>query len=155
MWLYYIFLKILLYVWLEVLGKKDRKSPEPAREGVILFFFADLQRYEGLTPALWASSGWGPAPRRPQTQYRQLDEDSPLGLPGLIHLPLWVRRVKLLFSTFFSPWQIWDDTLIRSIGSQWQWVSAEGPYPTPPTLCLPPGPRVSSSRYVCWDLCWK
>lgn len=50
----------------------------------------DLQWYEGLTPAPWASLGWDPAPRHQQTQYRQLDEDSLLGLPGLIHLLLWL-----------------------------------------------------------------
>lgn len=49
-----------------------------------------LQWCEGPTPALWASSGWELAPQRPQTQHRQSDEDSPLGLPGLIHLPLWL-----------------------------------------------------------------
>lgn len=50
----------------------------------------DLQWYEGLTPAQWAFSGWEPALQRQQTQYRQLGEDSLLGLPGLIHLPLWL-----------------------------------------------------------------
>ncbi|KAF5911921.1 hypothetical protein HPG69_015899 [Diceros bicornis minor] len=70
--------------------RNKQRVLEPAREGVIFFFFSDLQRYEGLTPALWASSGWDPAPRHQQTQYRQLDEDSRLGLPGLIHLPLWL-----------------------------------------------------------------
>lgn len=50
----------------------------------------DLQWCEGLTPARWASSGWDPAPRRLQTPYTQLDEDSPLDLPGLTHLPLWL-----------------------------------------------------------------
>lgn len=48
----------------------------------------DLWRYEGLTPAPWASPGWDPARRCRQTQYRQSDEDSPRGLPGLTHLPL-------------------------------------------------------------------
>lgn len=50
----------------------------------------DLQWYEGLTPVLWASSGWDLAPQHQQTQYRQLDEDSPLGLPGLTHPPPWL-----------------------------------------------------------------
>lgn len=45
---------------------------------------------EGLTLALWAFSGWGPVPWPQQTQCRQLDEDSLLGLPGLTHLPLWL-----------------------------------------------------------------
>lgn len=49
-----------------------------------------LQWCEGPTPVLWASSGWEPAPQRPQMQHRQSDGDSPLGLPGLIHLPLWL-----------------------------------------------------------------
>lgn len=49
-----------------------------------------LQWCEGPTPVPWASSGWEPAPRRRQMQRRQPDEDSPLGLPGLTHLPLWL-----------------------------------------------------------------
>lgn len=50
----------------------------------------DLQWCEDPTPAPWASSGWDHAPRCQQTQHRQLDEGSPLGLLGLTHLPLWL-----------------------------------------------------------------
>lgn len=136
----------------EVLEKKGRESQNMP---IILFFFSDLQWYEGLTPVLWASSGWDLAPQHQQTQYRQLDEDSPLGLPGLTHPPPWVRS-KAVFNFFFIMTNLtWHYTLFRNIGSQ-QWVSADGePYPTPPNLCLTPDPHLSISIHICWDLYWK